>query len=118
MGIMDIPMNPDAFEWARWFFEDRKYKLIGVEAVSDEEKRFRLLVQNLITDAGSMVLKTRYANEYEIKQRLFFRDKYWVIRNISKNTDSLNPQALGLVNPSYEYILELTEADKETVYHG
>lgn len=118
MGLNDIPMNPNAYETAKWFFNERQFKLIKVEQISDTEKRFSHTIQNLITDAGNTVLKTRYANDYKINQKIFYRDKYWSIRGTASNTSDLAPQLLGITKPQVEYILEIIEADKETVYHA
>lgn len=102
--------NPAQYECARWCENDREhYKIISVEIVSEREKRFSSVIQNLITFSGSTVLKTNFAYAYKPRQYVFYRKEWWEIINVGDISLELNPQSLSLVNPEYnmQKVLEL-----------
>jgi len=93
--------NSTEFETAYYYpFEGNRIKkhAIGVAIVNEREKRFNTLVQGLVVDDDSTVLKTSYAYDFVISREIYYRNKWWVIRNTTIATTELNPQALAYTN--------------------
>lgn len=101
------------FEYARWSPKIyTQYKIIRVEVVGENEKRWSTVIQNLITTANSVLIKTAYVYDYEPRQHVMFRNKWYEIRAVTEITQDVNPQVLSLVNGgARQFVLELTEAD-------
>ncbi|MDR3216118.1 MAG: hypothetical protein LBT55_01715 [Clostridiaceae bacterium] len=114
---MNYGLTQNAFERAMWYPNGRVNtegaKLIRVEVVTDVQKRFGTLVRGLIKDESSTVIRTAYCYDYsptDIKQEIFFRDRYYGISGVGEDTQSVNPQARGLIhNAGTVKILELKE---------
>ena len=109
------------FEWARWAPESYdKYKMIKVERVSNDDKRWNPILQNISTSANSLLLKTAYMYDYQPQQHVFFDGKWYVILNVTTVSTDVNSQSLSLVkNGCSQYILEIGEAngyDVDKVY--
>lgn len=93
-----LGLGHNQFEWAKWAPESYdKYKLIQVERVSDNEKRWSTVIQNLMTVSDSTILRTSYVYDYAPRQHIFYRDKWWEITAVTDVTLDVNPQALALV---------------------
>ncbi len=101
------------FEYARWCEHERqKYKIIRVETVSEDQKRWSTVLQNIITRSDSTLLRTAYAHPYETRQHIFYRNKWWEITNVGEVTLDINPQVLGLVKGgNTQYVLEVVQVD-------
>lgn len=107
--------NPHQFESARWHETDREHcKLIRVEIVTENERRWSSLIQSLVTSEGTTVLKTDYAYAYQPDQHIFYRNKWWLITAVGEKDLELNPQAMALVSPVFnrQTILEVMEVDE------
>lgn len=107
-------LGHNQFEWARWAWDDQEhYKIIKVEIVTENEKRWDTVISNLITQADSVVLKTAYAYDYKTRQHIFYRNHWWEIAAVAERSGDINPQALSLVRPDInkQVILELTRVD-------
>ncbi|MCH5165646.1 MAG: hypothetical protein J1G01_04525 [Clostridiales bacterium] len=106
-------LGHNQFEFARWAPEKyNRYKIIRVEVVSENEKRWSTVIQNLITVADSTLIRTAFVYDYKPGQHIFFRNKWWEIRSVGEMTGDVNPQALSLVNGgNTQYVLELTEVN-------
>lgn len=103
--------NANEFETAWWCPTkgDRiKRVAIGIEMGDSRDKHYRAIMQGLKIDDAQTVLKTTYNNEYEVRQELYYRDKWWVIQDVKKDTRTLNPQALAFVKPEEQTIYYLT----------
>ena len=106
-------LGQNQFEFARWSPEryDR-YKIIRVSVVSEDEKRWSTVIQNLMTAADSTVIRTAYAYDYQPRQHVFFRNHWWEIRGVTEVTQDVNPQALALVNGgNTQFIMELVQVN-------
>lgn len=108
-----LSLGHNQFEWARWAPESYdNYKLIQVERVSDNEKRWNPMLQNISTTSDSTLLRTAYMYDFKPYQHVFFDGKWQVILSVRKVSTDVNPQALALVRGgSSQYILEIGEAD-------
>lgn len=106
-------LGHDQFEFARWSPKVyTQYKIIRVSVVSENEKRWNTVIQNLITTADSTVIRTAYVYDYQPRQHIFFRNHWWEIRAVTDVTQDVNPQALGLVKSgTAQYILEVVKVD-------
>lgn len=106
-------LGHNQFEFARWCKEDREhYKIIRVEIVSENEKRWSTVLQNIITRSDSTLLRTAYSYPYDTRQHIFYRNKWWEITNIGEITLEVNPQALALVKGgNMQYVLEVVQVD-------
>ena len=106
-------LGHNQFEFARWAPEKyTSYKIIRVEVVSDNEKRWNPVIQNLMTVADSTLIRTAFVYDYKPRQHVFFRNRWWVIQSVGEMTLDVNPQALALVKGgNTQYVLELTEVD-------
>ena len=105
------------FEYARWCEKSpQKYKIIRVEAVRDDEKRWSTVLQNIITVSDSTLLRTAFAYPYEVRQHLFYRNKWWEILNVGEVTLDVNPQRRALVRGgNMQYVLEVIQVDGDDV---
>ncbi len=107
-------LGHNQFEFARWapVTYDR-YKIIRVQVVSDNERRWSTVIQNLMTAADSVLVRTSFVYDYAPRQHLFYRNKWWEIRSVADVTLDVNPQALSLVRGGVnsQFILELVEVD-------
>lgn len=91
-------LGHNQFERARWASESYEtYKLIPVEVVSDNEKRWNTAIRNLMATADSMLIRTSYVYDYAPGQHIYFRDKWWEIRAVTEVTQDVASQALSLV---------------------
>lgn len=93
--------NPNEFEVA--FYCPAKgdritRHAIGVEIVKDNELRFNTLVQNLIVDNRSTILKTTYNYDYKDGNELSYRGRWYIVRGVAVDKRALNPQALAFTN--------------------
>ena len=106
-------LGHNQFEYARWAPEHYdRYKIIRVEQVRDDERRFSTVLQNIMTVADSTVLRTAFIYDYKPRQHIFFRNKWWVIVSATDVTQDVAPQALGLIKGGTpQFILEIAEAD-------
>lgn len=99
---MFFTINPKEYETAYYFpvKGDRiKKHAIGVERASEREKHRNTIIQNLIVDETSTVLKTSYNYDYKDGNELFYRGKYYIIRKVAIDAKPINPQALAFTNP-------------------
>lgn len=101
------------FEYARWCEKSpQKYKIIRVEIVSESEKRWSTILQNIITVSDSTLLRTAFAYPYESRQHVFYRNKWWEILNVGEVTLDVNSQSLALIKGgNKQYILEVIQVD-------
>lgn len=106
-------LGHNQFEFARWAPEKpERYKIIRVEVVRENEKRWSTVLQNLITVADSTLIRTAFVYDYKPRQHIFFRNKWWEIQSVGEITSDVNSQALSLVNGgNMQYVLEITEAN-------
>lgn len=106
-------LGHNQFEVARWAPESYdKYKIIRVSVVSENEKRWNTVIQNLITCADSTIIRTAYVYDYKPREHIFYRNKWWEIQSVGEITQDVNPQTLGLVvGGNRQFILELMEVD-------
>ncbi len=100
-------------EIARWVEKEYdKYQFIHVELVGDQEKRFSIVIQNLMTNSNNLLLRTADIYDYKPRQHVFYRDKWWEIKSVGDDMTAVNPQSLALVaGGTQQYILELGEVD-------
>ncbi len=108
-----LSLGHNQFEWARWAPESYDdYKLIPVARVSDEDRRWNPMLQNISTSPDSTLLRTAYMYDFKPYQHVFFDGKWQAILSARKVSTDVNPQALALVRGgSSQYILEIGEAD-------
>ncbi len=108
-----LSLGHNQFEWARWAPESYdNYNLIQVERVSDNEKRWSTVIQNLMTAADSTLLRTSYVYDYAPRQHIFYRDKWWEITAVTEVTLDVNPQAFALVRGvNRQSIIELKQVN-------
>lgn len=108
-----LGLGHNQFEWAKWAPESYdKYKLIPVARVSDEDRRWDPMLQNISTSPDSTLLRTAYMYDFKPYQHVFFDGKWQVILSIKKIQTDVNPQALALVRGgNAQYILEIGEAN-------
>lgn len=106
-------LGHNQFEFARWCKEDKEhYKIIRVEIIGENEKRWSTVLQNVITRSDSTLLRTAYVQSYDTRQHIFYRNKWWEIINVGEITLEVNPQALALVNGgNMQYVLEVIQVD-------
>lgn len=107
-------LGHNQFEYARWCAETReRYKIIQVAVATENERRWDTVISNLVTQSDSTVLITHYAYPYEIRQHIFYRNKWWEIVNVGERTMDENPQAMRLINPQFnmQYILEIRKVN-------
>ena len=106
-------LGHNQFEFARWAPKEYdRYKIIRVQVVSEDEKRWSTVIQNLMTVADSVLLRTSFVYDYKPRQHVFFRNKWWEIQSVSDVTQDVNAQATALVNGgNSQFILELIKAD-------
>lgn len=106
-------LGQSQFELARWAPESYdRYKIIRVSVVSEREKQWSTAIQNIMTTAGSTLLKTSSVYPYEPRQHVKFRDEWYEIRNVGTITNDVAGQALALVNSgNSQYVLELVRAN-------
>lgn len=98
---MFFTINPKEYETAYYFpiKGDRVTKhAIGVERVQHRENRWNTIVQSLIVDESSTVLKTSYSYDYKDGYELQYRGKYYIIEKVAIDTRPINPQALAFAN--------------------
>lgn len=116
MSLAWKSLGHNQFESARWYKDGKEdFKFIRVSVASENQKRFSTVIMNLITQANSTILLTSYAYPYAVRQRIFYRNKWWEITNVGDRTLDVNPQAMSIVNPAVnmQYILEVIEVDEE-----
>ena len=101
------------FEIARWAPEEyNRYKFIRVQIVSEDEKRWSTVIQNLITVADSTIVRTATVYDYAPRQHIFFRNHWYEIRAVTDVSLDVNPQSLSLVNGgNTQYLLELVKVN-------
>ncbi|MDE7406478.1 MAG: hypothetical protein K2M89_06370 [Clostridiales bacterium] len=101
------------FEIARWAPKEYgRYKFIRVELVSENEKRWSTVIQNLITVADSTVIRTATVYDYAPRQHVMFRNKWYEIRAVTEITQDIAPQSLALVSGgNRQFIMELVEVN-------
>lgn len=106
-------LGHNQFEFARWAPEQcDRYKIIRVQQVSDKERRFSTIMQNIMTVADSTLLRTAFIYSYKPRQHIFFRNKWWVIVAATDVTQDVAPQALGLIKGGTpQFILEISETN-------
>lgn len=106
-------LGHNQFEWARWAPESyEKYKLLPVERVSDNDRRWNPMLQNISTSPNSMLLRTSYMYDFKPLQHVFFDGKWQVILSVKTVPTDVNSQSLALVKSGCsQYILEIGEAD-------
>ena len=106
-------LGHNQFEYARWCENaPDKYKLIRVEIVSENEKRWSTVLQNIITRSDGTLLRTAFVYPYDTRQHIFYRNAWWEITNVGEITTDVNPQALGLVSGGCtQYVLEVIQVD-------
>lgn len=99
--------------YARWAEKEYdRYKFIRVEPISDRERRFSTVIQNLMTNSDSILLRTADIYDYKPRQHVFYRNKWWEIISAREDSTAVNPQSLALVDGgTQQFILELGEAD-------
>ena len=104
-------LGHNQFEWAKWYpTEDKqKFEQIQVEVVSENEKRWSTVLQNIMTTADSTLLRTSYAHGYARRQHIFYRDQWWEVINVGTVSSDIAPQAMSLIKPKYtvQYVLEV-----------
>lgn len=105
--------NPTAFEYARWAEKGNriKYKNIKVEVVSENERRYNVIMQSFKLDVNSIVLRTNYIYDYKIADEVYYRNKWWYVKSVNNVSQDISPQALSIINSdiSYQSVLELSE---------
>lgn len=101
------------FESARYAPKDYlHYKFIRVRRVGDRERRFNPIIQNLMASPDSVLLCTSSRYDYEPRQHVYYKDKWYEIASVNEINEDLNPQSLLLVRGGCaQYILELMECD-------
>lgn len=106
-------LGHNQFEWARYSPKVyTQYKFIKVSVVSENEKRWNTVIQNLITCEDSTLIRTAYVYDYKPREHIFYRNKWWEIQSVSEITQDVNPQTLGLVvGGNRQFVLELAEAN-------
>lgn len=106
-------LGHNQFEWAGWSSKVyTQYKLIQVSVVSEDEKRWSTVIQNLMTSADSTIIRTAYCYDYAPRQHIMYRGKWWEIRAVTEVTQDVNTQTLALVNGgNRQFIIELGEVD-------
>ena len=106
-------LGHNQFEYARWSAKEYdRYKLIRVQVVSENERRWSTVIQNLMTTADSILLRTSYVYDYKPRQHVFFRNRWWEIRSVADVTQDISSQATALVNRgAQQFVLELAEVD-------
>lgn len=108
-----MSLGHNQFEFARWSPKVyTAYKLIQVSVVADNERRWSTVIQNLVTTADSVVIRTAYRYDYEPRQHIFFRNQWWEIRGVTEVSADVAPQALGLVKGGQiQVIMEIVRVD-------
>lgn len=106
-------LGHNQFERALWAPDGyEKYKIIRAEVVSEDSKRWNNVIQNLITSADSLLLRTSDIYPYAPRQHVKFRDVWYEIVSANMMTTEVNPQVLSLVkNGNPQWLLELKEVD-------
>lgn len=107
-------LGHNQFEYARWCEgkDPTHYKIIRVEVVREDEKRWSTVLQNLLTTSDSTVLRTAYAYPYQRRQHIFFRNTWWEIQSVGEMSQDVNPQSLALVSGgNTQCVLELLQVD-------
>ncbi len=106
-------LGHNQFEFARWAPEHYdRYKIIRVEQVRDNERRFSTVLQNIMTVADSTLLRTAFIYDYKPGQHIFYHNKWWEIIAATDVTQDVAPQALGFVKGGTpQFILEISEAN-------
>lgn len=106
-------LGHNQFEWARWAEKDYEhYKFMRVEIVSEDEKRWSTVLQNVITRSDSTLLKTSYQFPFDIRQHIFYRNKWWEITNVREITTEIASQTLALISGgNMQYVLEVSQVD-------
>lgn len=106
-------LGQNQFEFARWSPKVyTQYKIIRVAIVSENDKRWSTVIQNLITVADSTVIRTAYVYDYQPQQHVFFRNQWWEIVGVTEITQDIDPQVLALVNGgNKQFIMELVKVN-------
>ena len=91
----------DQFETAKWFMSENAFKIIRVSVVSERDKQFSTVLQNIITNKSNTVLMTAFCYDYTPEDRIFFRGKWWEIVSVDFIGNDVNPQAMREI--SYEH---------------
>ena len=112
MSLAWKSLGHNQFESARWYKDGKEdFKYIRVEAISENEKRWNTVLQNIITVSDSTLIRTSYSYPYKVDQHLLYRDCWWVITAIKEIFMEVNPQRLSLVKPIPQYVLEIIQVD-------
>lgn len=103
--------NSNAFEWARWLPKNGQPKLLKVEIVSENERRFGTISGNITANGDNTTLKTRFCFDYKIEDEIYYRGKHYTIIGIGSRSLEVAPQALSMTKAKYmqEIYLELIE---------
>lgn len=92
--------------------DEKDYKFFKYELVKDKAKTYNQILQNLITTEGSTIIKTNYNLQWMNQQYVVLQDeRKYIITNIQKIEDDINPQVFGIVKESLDtfYYIELVE---------
>lgn len=93
--------NPNEFETAFWYpvKGDRvTKKAIGVEIAKNKERRFNTLSQNIVLNEHTAELMTSSGYAFKIGQELQYRNRWYIIRNVSIDERAICPQAMAFSN--------------------
>ena len=84
------------------------------EQMSDKDRRYNHIIQNLITTETSIVIRTNYNYNWQNQAKVLLQDgKFYIINNITEQEEEINPQVYSLVRQSSDklYYMELVSMD-------
>ena len=91
-----------------------KYQEFQYEAIAPKDARYNHIIQNLITDEKSYIIKTNWRLFIEQGDYIYARDNAWVVRRFIRLDDDISEQAQAMWNdnPSEWTAIELVDADE------
>ena len=100
-------------EFARWSPKVyTQYKIIRVSVVTENEKRWSTVIQNLMTTADGTLIRTSDIYDYQPRQHIMFRNRWYEIRSVQEITQDVSPQALALVKGgNRQFVIDMIEVD-------
>lgn len=91
-------------------YNESNAPLFAYERITQKERRYNQIVQNLITQQESIIIKTNYAYDWRGQALVQLQDgKIYTITNLQAIEEDINGQALSAVIKSSDtlYYLEL-----------
>lgn len=101
--------DPSARETAWWYpiFGDLKtYKPMKVQNMNESGKSYGTVSENMDSSRNMLYLRTRYPYEYEVKQHILYRAKWYEITDIRPR----DLPTMGLFR-NQEFIISLIEVN-------